>query len=166
MRPDSLIIAGMRQVDGGKYVRQALSRSKRRRNEALVGANTSSEGGVPQDVKDKCIVHLIEVGYCSDPTTKNVEKHQQHEVLLRCLRDEGWTVHGDSTDVMLIGHGGHVFKPFRQTLEDIGVPSSALTSTMDAIHVQAVKAAHSIVIARRQLENAPHRNKQENHRKR
>ena len=134
MRPDMLVVEGL--LD--KHVKSMVFGSHAYRT-----------------LKRKCIVHVLEVGYCAESRhTETLEiKKQQHAELLSALIRDGWTVHNGGIDVVLLGTVGTVFKPFTEIMQTLQIPTAVTKSTIRTLSVHAVKTAHSIVLSRRELEH-------------
>ena len=133
MRPDMLVVEGLLDADlenivSGSYAYRAMKRN--------------------------CIIHVLEVGYCAESrhTEALVIKKQQHAEPLSALSQEGWKVHNNSVDVVLLGTAGTVFKPFTEIMQTLKIPEAIIKSTIQTLSVHAVKTAHSIVLSRRELE--------------
>lgn len=133
MRPDMLVVEGLYENEVQKMVRGSTFHRKKKR---------------------ECVIHIIEVGYCSDSghAQKLQDKHAQHSKLLTALRQEGWTVHDNRVSVILLGTVGTIFQPCSDILKSLKIPAHIVKLTLRTLSIHAVKTAHSIVLARRALE--------------
>lgn len=128
--------------------------------EGLTQADLRSRGGRPRvplpEVKQRCKVHILEVGYVSDSSDrflqKLTEKRQQHDALCTALRAAGWTIHGDGPHVLLLGVAGTIFNQWQHTLPALGVCKSAAVRLMHKLHTHALATACSINGTRLKLE--------------
>ncbi len=104
-----------------------------------------------REIQGKAKLHILEVGCCMDTRieTARLEKLQQHKALEQTLRECGWTT---STETFIYGVTGVIHNETHEALVRLGVPRPAAKKVLCEAARLLAKSAHSIVLARRQLE--------------
>ena len=118
------------------------------------------------NLKQKCCVHLVELGYCGDlrMPDKLKEKQRQHEQLSAALVTAGWEV---KSHILVLGVAGTIYKytaddfgepqqPIKHMLKELGIPADKGPKLLMKLSSHAKRYAHSIVVARRKLEQPMH----------
>ena len=82
-------------------------------------------------------------------------KCKQHEQLCRCLQLAGWRVYSGASIVLPLGTAGTVYNAWRDTALMLGVPVTATSALMRALHLHSVDTAVSINRTRLHLERHP-----------
>jgi hypothetical protein len=128
----------------------------------------AAEGKWPtsHEQRSKCTVHLFEVGYTGD--TRHAEKHaaktHQHSQLAVLLRAAGWQVTyapspaagpNGRDNIFTLGVAGTIPKTLAPRLAALSAPRDEAQATCKALHLHAVKTAHSITTLRRSLQRPP-----------
>ena len=140
MRPDIMIVQGMRPGQQGP------------------GTDLKN---FKWNIKNKYRIHIVEVGYCSDTwhAERQAEKHQQHQRLIKTLRDAGWNVPEANVHTLMLGTCGTILQSTLEHLEKLQVSRGAAKTLALRLHRHAVTTAHAIVIQRRRNEHHAPRKK-------
>jgi ribonuclease HI len=103
-----------------------------------------------QDMKRRCTVYILEVGYCRDNAAlrKRAEKKRQHALLRRALRKEGWKVEDMP---IVLGHCGSVYGHELDLLQKLGVTKQDALALLKWLHEHAVKSTCGVARLYQQL---------------
>ena len=150
MRPDILLIEGMSANQVQAYQDMGTAQLGRGAKRDYRGRTRAADD--KQAFRDKCQIHIIEVGYTSNTRyhEKMAEKNMQHDMLIAALRKEGWKV---CCHVVVLGTGGFIFKNTSDVLEAMQVPQASRATALAALH--RVHQLHEIRVCRRKLEREP-----------
>jgi ribonuclease HI len=99
---------------------------------------------------DKC-VHLVELGYTREgfASAKQLEKQEQHALLVCLLRDLKWTVH---LHTITLGVTGTVYMDGLTTLKALGLSLSGIDKVVRSWIRMTMNHTHGLLTRRRQLD--------------
>jgi hypothetical protein len=99
---------------------------------------------------DKC-VHLVELGYAREgfASAKQLEKQEQHALLVCLLRDLQWVVH---LHTITLGVIGTVYMDALTTLKALGLSSSGIDKVVRSWIRMTMNHTHGLLTRRRQLD--------------
>ena len=148
LRPDLLLIAppaGGEQDDAASGARTKRLRGPPR-HYWLGGAEA------PRRNTQRQRAMVVEFGYCSDTRyhEKYAEKLQQHAQLKTILQAAGYDA---EVLPILVGTTGCVYRSTEANLKRLGVSHEEVQRRLKKLAVEAARAAHAIICARRQLDS-------------
>ena len=149
LRPDILLIEETTPgtQSGSAREEPAPKRTRRQASEWWVVGPKEQQGLATRGKK----VTVVEVGYCADTRyhAKLEEKQEQHAQLKGILQAAG---HEVDVVPLIFGTTGCIYKPCEDNLEQLGVSHDCTQRLLRTLALDAARAAHTIIKARRQHE--------------